>query len=235
MCIIKGPPTLPFQGQKPPNSFGAPPGAPSAPGVPPYPVNTGIGFNLPPAPTSFGMPQPHSPYPAANFPSYSPHGDQRQTAFQPQQYQMNENRSAGSSPQFRNHGAYPSHQAPYSSGNSSYTTGGALYRSNPNQFPGHSVPYSQNTFQHATHSTSYQSNSQSFPNTTTSPYPNRTASAPSGVGIYPENSSPYPGMRNPGGQGMGVAYSQHAIRTTSSSPQRTVSVPRRVQPIKKVR
>lgn len=61
---IKGPPVIQFPGRaKPPTSFGAPPGAPPAPGAPCYPP---MGFSNAP-PTSFGMPQPYSqmstPYP----------------------------------------------------------------------------------------------------------------------------------------------------------------------------
>lgn len=55
----QGPP-IHFPG-RPPTSFGAPPGTPSAPGAPPYPQNENIGFsNVPP--TSFGMPMPYAPY-----------------------------------------------------------------------------------------------------------------------------------------------------------------------------
>ncbi|OXU22350.1 hypothetical protein TSAR_001009 [Trichomalopsis sarcophagae] len=52
----QGPPVAPFPGQKPPTSFGLPPGTPSAPpSAPPYSQ----------PPTSFGMPQPFSPYPTS--------------------------------------------------------------------------------------------------------------------------------------------------------------------------
>lgn len=56
----QGPP-IHFPG-RPPTSFGAPPGTPSAPGAPPYPQSGNLGFpNAPP--TSFGMPMPYAPYP----------------------------------------------------------------------------------------------------------------------------------------------------------------------------
>ncbi|XP_033354998.1 annexin B9-like isoform X1 [Bombus vosnesenskii] len=59
----QGPPVIQFPGHAPPpTSFGAPPGTPSAPGALPYPQSGNIGFTSP-APVSFGMPQPYSPYP----------------------------------------------------------------------------------------------------------------------------------------------------------------------------
>ncbi|XP_003700547.1 annexin B9 isoform X1 [Megachile rotundata] len=72
----QGPPVIQFPGHvRPPTSFGAPPGTPSAPGAasaPPYPQSGNIGFSNAP-PVSFGMPQPYSPYPSSPYPPQSNH------------------------------------------------------------------------------------------------------------------------------------------------------------------
>ncbi|XP_011305537.1 annexin B9 isoform X1 [Fopius arisanus] len=76
----QGPPVMPFPGKKPPTSFGVPPGTPSAPSAMPHP-DTNYGFNAPP--TSFGMPQPYSPYPPQ--PQYSPYPQPQSSPYsQPQ-------------------------------------------------------------------------------------------------------------------------------------------------------
>ncbi|XP_033209965.1 annexin B9-like [Belonocnema kinseyi] len=72
---------MPFPGEKPPTSFGLPPGAPSAPNAPPYRQGGNVGFSQ--LHTSFGMPQPHAPCPSSNpypsavsYPSSNPYPTQ---------------------------------------------------------------------------------------------------------------------------------------------------------------
>ncbi|XP_012267116.2 annexin B9-like isoform X1 [Athalia rosae] len=225
----QGPPVTSFSGQRPPNSFGAPPGAPTAPGNSPYPAN-GIGFNLSPAPPiGFGMPQPHSPYSSIPYPSnqsqsslpYYPHSGQHPMS-QPHQYNMQQYTTGGSSPQSCSSTVYPGSNLSNSAANNPYPSN-----------PSHTVYRTQSAYNSAS-STSHlgqysrhQANSASYPNSSR-PFP-QNASRPSSANHYPQNSSLYPSMCSPGGQGMAAAYSQH-INTPTLPPRHIAPAPRRSRP-----
>lgn len=151
--VPKGPPVQ-FPGRaRPPTSFGAPPGAPSAPGAPFYPP---MGFSNAP-PTSFGMPQPYgqspTPYPTQtmhptpkNTPmhSYPPQQMPYPTQPMPTPYPPNPGQPMTQAPYPRqqSHNVYPNLQqtpearacfnntasSPYPHGLNTHATSSALYQ-----------------------------------------------------------------------------------------------------------
>lgn len=172
--ISKGPPVqFPGARARPPTSFGAPFGAPSAPGAPSYPP---VGFSNAP-PTSFGMPQPYSQAPA-------PYPIQPMHPF------------PGSAPMQTN--TYPSPQMPYPSQSTCYPSSAHSNQSVPSFYPQQQNYNAYPNLQTAPDAKEYFSNTPSSypsrPNTyTTNSIPYQSGSYPGGQGV----SSKYPYVANP--------------------------------------
>ncbi|KAK0084485.1 hypothetical protein PV325_006935 [Microctonus aethiopoides] len=220
----------PYPGQKPPTSFGAPPGAPSAPcpsDGSPYPSNSNFGFSNQP-PTSFGMPQPFSPYPTSSFqPQPTPYTPYPTQPSGPSPYPT---QSGGPSP----YPTQPGGQSPYptqSGGPSPYPTqsgGPSPYPTQPGgpspyptQCPAPYPPQSQYPpqFNQSSPYPRPQPNYQSYsPHQQHNPYPNPSANPsynarpPSSMNTsYPPNANiqsanAYSGNAYPGGQGREGLY-----------------------------
>ncbi|XP_077282283.1 annexin B9 isoform X1 [Temnothorax americanus] len=168
----QGPPVQ-FPGRaRPPTSFGAPPGAPSAPGAPSY---LSMGFSNAP-PTSFGMPQPYSQAPYPTQPMHPIPGSvpAQTNTYSPQQmpypqsmptcYPSNAHSNQPTPspyPRQQNYNTYPNLQAapdakeyfsnmapsPYPSGPSTYTVNTIPYQSESypgGQGVGPKYPYAAN-------------------------------------------------------------------------------------------
>lgn len=153
--ISKGPPVQLPGKARPPTSFGAPPGAPSAPGVPSYPP---MGFSNAP-PTSFGMPQPYSqattPYPSQPMHPI-PEISTQTNAYPPQQmpypsqtmpmqcysFNANSNQPAPSPyPQQQNYNMYPNFQKAPDARECLSNIAPSSYSSAPNTHATNSIPY----------------------------------------------------------------------------------------------
>ncbi|KAG5326740.1 ANX11 protein, partial [Acromyrmex heyeri] len=155
--ISKGPP-IQFPGRaRPPTSFGAPPGAPSAPNAPSY---SPMGFSNAP-PTSFGMPQPYSqaPYPIQPSHPFPGNAPNQTNTYPPQQMpypqsiptcyppDTHSNQSAPSPyPQQQNYNSYPNLQtAPDAKEYFSNITP-SPYPSGPNAHTANSIPYQRDSY-----------------------------------------------------------------------------------------
>ncbi|XP_043270097.1 annexin B9-like [Venturia canescens] len=190
----QGPPVGPFPGkQKPPTSFGAPPGTPSAPGALPYPNNSNIGFGNPP--TSFGMPQPYAGFGGAPYP-LQPQGSSpypNVPGLNPCPYpnpNACSNPSLYPNPGGPNASPYPN---PAAGPNSSFYPNPAA--SNPSMYPNVSdanpSPYTQQN-------SPYPGQNSSYPSSTHQPVPygSQPTSCPAQTSPYPTqnptSTSPYP-------------------------------------------
>ncbi|XP_029049081.1 annexin B9-like isoform X1 [Osmia bicornis bicornis] len=168
----QGPPVIQFPGHvPPPTSFGAPPGTPSAPGgasAPPYSQSGNFGFTNAP-PTTFGMPQPYSPYPSTPYPvqpshpvpgqcpapapgaypQYMPQPVPQSTSpYPPQQTQQSYSNQPSGYPQQQNYAVYPNLQSVPEAkecfgGSSPYPSGPNAYSNNSNPYQGGSYPGGQ--------------------------------------------------------------------------------------------
>ncbi|KZC05461.1 Annexin-B11, partial [Dufourea novaeangliae] len=178
----KGPPVIQFPGHAPvPTSFGVPPGTPSAPGAacapgaasvpgaPPHSQGGNIGFmNAPP--TSFGMPQPYSPYPSTPYPAQPNHSFPGQCPAQAsrgpsmpmpqsapylsQQTQQSYPNQPSAYLQQQNYNVYPNlRHAPEAkecfSESSPYSSTPNTYSNNASFFPGGSYPGGQGIGSHS--------------------------------------------------------------------------------------
>ncbi|KAJ8683343.1 hypothetical protein QAD02_019135 [Eretmocerus hayati] len=207
----------PYPNNRPPTSFGAPPGTPSvAPSAPPYSK----------PPTSFGMPQPYSPYPAAPYPNMG--GPPPQPASQPNNPYPSPNyppQPGYGSPSYppQPHQPYPSPGQPpqsYPPQPSQPYSSGPGY---PTQQPYPSNPMSQPSSQPATHP---YNPSSGYPSSAHNPsFPTNQSHARSGSGLYPDlsrldnpnpsipsqmhgsGSTPYPGGGYSGGPSGGGNFS----------------------------
>lgn len=224
----QGPPTIQFPGHaRPPTSFGAPPGtpsapgAPSAPGVPPYPQGSNVGFSGGP-PSSFGMPQPYS--------SCAP------TPYPPQPNQP----LPGSCP-MPQPGAYPPQPSPYPSQPACYPP------QNPQAYPPSAMPqpssypnsqpspYAQGNQYNQSSAGYLGQNHPMYPNLSNAPdarqYFNESSPYSSAPHTQPSNVSPYPGRNYPGGQGAGHgtsysgSYPMHQS-TPAPAPRRNQFTPK---------
>jgi len=157
--ISKGPPVQ-FPGQaRPPTSFGAPPGAPSAPGAQSYPS---MGFSNAP-PTSFGMPQPYSqaptPYPTQSMHPLPDNPSMQTNTYPPQQMPYPQsmpmcypshsysNQSAPSPyPQQQNYNTYPNLQKAPDAKEYFGNMAPSPYPSQPNTYTASSIPYQSGSY-----------------------------------------------------------------------------------------
>ncbi|KYQ58727.1 Annexin-B11, partial [Trachymyrmex zeteki] len=217
----KGPPVQ-FPGRaRPPTSFGAPPGAPSAPNAPSH---SSMGFSNAP-PTSFGMPQPHSQAPCPIQPSYPfPDNTPAQT-YPPQQMPY---------PQ-----AIAKYYHPNAHSNQSAPSPYPIQPSYPfpdntpaQTYPPQQMPYPQSIAKYYppnAHS-NQQQNYNPYPNLQTAPdakdyFSNITPSEPN---AHTASSIPYQSGSYPGGQGVSSQY-PYAANPPTAATRGTTPAPRRNQ------